>query len=387
MTILRARFVMGMVVYIEMSVCGLSRLLRLVSLKRSLNTLRLILLALSMQLGACSDAHDGQVSHALSTDSVKLLAQHESAATEDYAEFRILTPSSSVQKSAELISLGERLFHDARLSGSMDVSCASCHQLTTGGDDQLAISIGTQGRLGTVNAPTVMNAGLNFVQFWDGRAASLADQIDGPIHDTNEMDSSWPQIVERLKADKHYQERFLSLFEEGISPSNIKAAIVAFENSLLTPSRFDAFLAGDVSLLNEQERKGLNLFLSLGCAGCHQGVNLGGNMYQYLGLMGNYFADRGDVKESDLGLFNVTKRDQDRYKFRVPSLRNVAQTAPYFHDGSVDTLEDAVIKMAYYQLGFSLEEEQALDIVAFLKTLDGSPVPNRLNAAAISGVK
>lgn len=201
------------------------------------------------------------------------------------------------------------------------------------------------------------------------------------------MDSSWPQIVERLKADKHYQERFLSLFEEGISPSNIKAAIVAFENSLLTPSRFDAFLAGDVSLLNEQERKGLNLFLSLGCAGCHQGVNLGGNMYQYLGLMGNYFADRGDVKESDLGLFNVTKRDQDRYKFRVPSLRNVAQTAPYFHDGSVDTLEDAVIKMAYYQLGFSLEEEQALDIVAFLKTLDGSPVPNRLNAAAISGVK
>ena len=347
---------------------------------------RLLLLAFSIVLGACSEMHHGHSGHESPQKLIKLVALQESEAVDEYAEFRVLKPSSAAQQSAELILLGEKLFHDARLSGNMDVSCASCHQLQAGGDDQLPVSIGTQGRLGTVNAPTILNAGLNFAQFWDGRAASLAEQIDGPIHDENEMHSSWPQIVERLGVDEGYKKSFDGLFDDGISPDNIKAAIVAFENSLLTPSRFDAFLAGDISMLDQHELKGLNSFLSLGCAGCHQGVNLGGNMFQYLGLMGNYFADRGDVTEADFGLYNVTKRDQDRYKFRVPSLRNVAQTAPYFHDGSIETLEDAVIKMAYYQLGFSLEDEQALSIVAFLKTLDGVPDQDGQKTAAINGV-
>lgn len=326
------------------------------------------------------------IDHELSQKPVRLIAMQESEAAQEYSEFRILTPSRVATEMPELVALGEKLFHDARLSGNMDVSCASCHHLQTGGDDQLPVSVGTNGRLGTVNAPTILNAGLNFAQFWDGRAISLEEQIDGPVHDENEMHSSWPEIVERLGLDDEYKKRFDALFEDGISANNIKAAIVAFENSLLTPSRFDQFLAGDNSVLSSQERKGLNAFLSLGCAGCHQGVNLGGNMYQYLGLMGNYFADRGKVTEADLGLFNVTKRDQDRYKFKVPTLRNVAQTAPYFHDGSVETLEDAVIKMAYYQLGFSLGEEQVLDIVAFLKTLDGVSDADRGQSAAAEGV-
>lgn len=368
---------------VAMSKCWLEKRTRS---KRFIKESRLIVLALSALLSACDVMHHEHSEHELSEQPIKLIAQQESVAAKDYSEFRILEPSSAAQQSAELIALGEKLFHDARLSGSMDVSCASCHQLQAGGDDQLPVSVGTQGRLGTVNAPTVLNAGLNFAQFWDGRAASLAEQIEGPIHDANEMHSSWPQIVERLGVDDSYKKSFSTLFDDGISSNNIKVAIVAFENSLLTPSRFDAYLAGDILVMSEQELKGLDTFLSLGCAACHQGVNLGGNMYQYLGLMGNYFADRGDVKEADLGLFNTTKRDQDRYKFRVPSLRNVSQTAPYFHDGSVDTLEDAVIKMAYYQLGYSLQDEEALDIVAFLKTLDGVAEQSGERTAAINGL-
>lgn len=360
---------------------------RLVKLIKSMKDPNLPVLVFSIVLAACGEMHHGHAGHEMSQQPIKLVALQESAATDEYAEFRILKPSSAAQKSSELIALGEKLFHDARLSGNMDVSCASCHQMQSGGDDQRPVSVGTKGRLGTVNAPTILNAGLNFVQFWDGRASSLVEQIEGPIHDENEMHSSWPKIVERLGIDESYSKSFDKLFDDGISSNNIKAAIVAFENSLLTPSPFDAFLAGDMSVLGERELKGLNTFLSLGCAGCHQGVNFGGNMYQHLGLMGNYFADRGDVKEADLGLFNVTKRDQDRYKFRVPSLRNVSQTAPYFHDGSVATLEDAVIKMAYYQLGVSLEDEQALDIVAFLKTLDGVPDQYSPQVAAFDGVK
>ena len=270
------------------------------------------------------------------------------------------------------VELGLRLFNDPKLSGDGTVSCAHCHNLATGGVDRQIHSRGVGGKEGVINAPTVFNSGFNFRQFWNGRAQTLEEQIDGPLQNPSEMNISWPQAITVLSANTQYLAKFNEIYPDGIKQSNVKDAIATFERSLVTPnSRFDRFLRGEKTVLNGEERSGYHLFQQLGCLSCHQGKNIGGNMYQKLGIMENYFAYRGNLTQVDLGRFNVTKQESDRYFFKVPSLRNVAVTPPYLHDGSAETLNDAVKIMARFQLGRKLDETQVRDIVAFLHTLTG----------------
>ena len=270
------------------------------------------------------------------------------------------------------IELGRRLFHDARLSDDDRESCASCHDLTTGGTDRKVHSIGIHGAVGIINAPSVFNSGFNFSQFWDGRAASLEKQIDDPLQSKTEMGSTWPEVIKKLKSSPEYVRAFQQVYGQDIQTDQVKDAIAEFERSLSTPnSRFDRFLRHEPHALTSSEEQGYLLFKSFGCASCHQGVNVGGNMYQKLGVMAPYFADRGNVTKADYGRFNVTGDLKDMYMFKVPSLRNVALTAPYFHDGSAATLPDAVRMMAKYQLGRHLSDQEVQLIVEFLKTLTG----------------
>ncbi len=268
--------------------------------------------------------------------------------------------------------LGERLFFDKRLSRDNSLSCASCHDYARGGADQLPVSLGIDGKAGPINAPTVFNAALNFVQFWDGRAATLEEQAAGPVHNPLEMGSSWTEVVPKLQADSSYRALFAQLYPgRGISGESIVDAIASFERTLITPnSRFDRFLRGDEQALNDLERTGYRRFLDYGCASCHQGVNIGGNLYQRFGVMRDYFAGRRPT-QADLGRFNVTGREEDRHVFKVPSLRNVAATPPYFHDASARTLEEAITVMGRYQLGRELPREDVAALAAFLRTLSG----------------
>jgi cytochrome c peroxidase len=223
-----------------------------------------------------------------------------------------------------------------------------------------------------VNAPSVFNSGFNFVQFWDGRAATLEEQIGGPLTSPNEMGSDWPRVLAFLGGNAEYVKRFRVAFPDGVSEGNVRAAVASFERTLNTPNaRFDLWLRGDKQALSEVEKAGYERFKAVGCVACHQGGNVGGNMFQRFGVMGEYFEDRGHIVEADYGRFNVTHLEADRFAFRVPSLRNVALTAPYFHDGSAATLEQAVGTMAKYQLGQNLDSSAISQIVAFLKTLTG----------------
>lgn len=270
------------------------------------------------------------------------------------------------------VELGRRLFHDTELSGDGSVSCASCHNLSVGGVDRLARSRGIGGKEGAINAPTVFNSGFSFRQFWNGRAETLDEQVDGPLQHPAEMGATWPQVTTTLSKDPSYRTEFAAIYRDGIQPHNVSDAIATFERSLITPnSRFDRFLRGDRTALNEPEQAGYRLFKKLGCVSCHQGMNIGGNIYQKLGIMEDYFTVRGNITEADLGRFNITKREEDRHVFKVPSLRNIALTPPYLHDGSATTLEDVVLIMARYQLGEQLGTDEMKKIVAFLKTLTG----------------
>ncbi len=274
-----------------------------------------------------------------------------------------------------VVALGRRLFHEPRLSGDNKVSCSSCHDLAKGGVDAKPLSLGVSGKLGLVNAPTVYNSSLNFVQFWDGRAATLEEQVGGPITNPIEMGSSWSKVLAALAGDPSYVADFAAL-PGGVTEANVRRAIADFERTLLTRgSAFDRFLAGDEKALSSEARAGYEMFKSVGCIACHQGRNVGGNMFQRFGVLGDYFKDRGHVSDADYGRYNVTHNESDRYVFRVPSLRNVIHTAPYFHDGSAATLTQAVQVMARYQLGRKLSDEQVTEIIGFLSSLSGDQAP------------
>ncbi|HVY93046.1 MAG TPA: cytochrome-c peroxidase [Bryobacteraceae bacterium] len=269
-----------------------------------------------------------------------------------------------------MVELGRKLFHDPRLSANGEISCASCHDLNTGGVDGRAHSVGIHGAEGAVNAPTVFNVALNPSQFWDGRAATLESQIDGPVESPVEMGARWPAVVATLKHSPEYVEAFRRIFGRDISAADTRSAIAEFERSLTTPDApFDRWLRGDSRAITPRAKRGYALFKADGCASCHQGMNVGGNMYEKLGVMGSYFRDRGNVTLSDRGRYNVTGDPEDLYMFKVPSLRNVALTAPYFHDGTVATLPEAVRLMARYQLGRSLPADDISSIVEFLGSL------------------
>lgn len=282
----------------------------------------------------------------------------------------ILPISASQPLPAAKIHLGKLLFHDKRLSRDSSIACADCHNLDQGGTDRHRFSRGINAAISQVNAPSVFNAGLNFVQFWDGRVASLEQQVGVPITNPDEMDSNWPEVVRKLRTDPHYVKLFGKLYADGISAENISDAITCFERSLLTPSRFDQFLRGDEKAISEIEFKGYQRFIDLGCASCHQGAGLGGNMFQRFGVMGDYFQHKSLTK-ADLGRFNVTGLEKDKFVFKVPGLRNVAITPPYFHDGGAETLEEAVLIMGRNQLGVLLTNDDVQAIVAFLASLTG----------------
>lgn len=276
------------------------------------------------------------------------------------------------------VQLGEKLFADTRLSIDHQVSCLSCHRLDLGGAARQARSFGATGVQMQVNTPTVFNIAYNFRFNWNGRFETLEAQIEGVAQ--NVMGISWEQIITKLQQAPDYVQLFNAIYADGITLPNAIDAIAVYERSLDTPnSRFDQFLRGDYTALTVQEREGYRLFKSYGCVSCHQGVNVGGNLFQKFGVIGNYFADRGNITPADYGRYNVTGSENDRYVFRVPSLRNVAITPPYFHDGTAQTLEQAIAVMAKYQLGRPLPQEHVRRIAQFLNTLTGEP-PRRASS-------
>lgn len=279
--------------------------------------------------------------------------------------------------------LGRELYHDVRLSADNTISCASCHGLETAGVDNKQYSEGVGGQKGGVNAPTVYNAVYNFVQFWDGRAATLADQAAGPPLNPVEMASqSFDEIIAKLEKDKAYVEAFKEIYPDGITEANITDAIEEFEMTLTTPNApFDKYLRGDNAAISAEAKRGYELFKEYNCATCHVGPNLGGESYELMGLRDHYFEARGlALTEEDNGRYKQTQQERDRHRFKVPGLRNVALTWPYYHDGTRATLEEAVRDMGTYQSGVELTEPQTADIVAFLNTLtgeyEGKPLTN-----------
>ena len=271
-------------------------------------------------------------------------------------------------------ALGFALFHDPRLSVDNTVSCASCHALETAGVDNHQYSHGVNEQLGGVNAPTVFNAVYNFVQFWDGRAQTLAAQAAGPPLNPVEMASeSFDQIIAKLKADKKFAKAFTAVYPDGITEANLTDAIEQFERTLVTPnSAFDKWLLGDDSALTADQLEGYELFKKYDCATCHTGPNLGGLSYELMGLRRHYFAERGlELTHEDNGRYKETQQERDRHRFKVPGLRNVEHTWPYYHDGTRHTLEEAVRDMGLYQSGVELSDAEVGKIVAFLESLTG----------------
>jgi cytochrome c peroxidase len=287
-------------------------------------------------------------------------------------------PGNPITK--EKIMLGQTLYFDKRLSVDESLSCNSCHNLKTYGVDNESTSDGVGGQKGDRNSPTVLNAAFHFTQFWDGRAKDVEEQAGGPI--LNPVEMAMPDqeaVLNRLRAIQGYRDMFAAAFpdeEEPINYANLEKSIGAFERKLITPSRFDEYLLGYEEAITPEEKKGLQTFINTGCVACHTGAVLGGNMYQKFGLMGNYW-DFTKSEKIDHGRFVVTKNEGDKLLFKVPSLRNIEKTHPFFHDGSVDNLEDAVRIIAKLQLDKDLTDQEVNEIVAFMKTLTGT-VPEEL---------
>lgn len=268
-----------------------------------------------------------------------------------------------------LVKLGEKLFEEKRMSANDSQSCASCHSVKGGkaGVDNQATSPGAFGKRGGRNSPTVLNAGFHLAQFWDGRAATLEDQAKGPVLNPIEMAMpSASQVEDKLSKIPEYAPLFKKAFPGEARPlnyDNVARAIAAFERTLITRDRFDDFLKGSDKALSQAELKGLGLFVDVGCTTCHNGPVVGGNSFQKMGLVNPY------TRSSDPGRSEVTKDNDDKFKFKVPSLRNIALTGPYFHDGSEATLSGAVKQMAHLQLGRQLTDEEANSIAAFLGSM------------------
>jgi cytochrome c peroxidase len=268
----------------------------------------------------------------------------------------------------QLVKLGAMLFFDPRLSKSGFISCNSCHNLSRGGSDNLKTSIGDKWQEGPINSPTVLNSSLNVAQFWDGRAADLKEQAGGPIANPGEMAFTHELAVEMLQSVPGYTVEFRKAFgTDKIDIDMVTDAIAAFEETLVTPhSKFDKWLAGDDDALTPTELRGYELFKTSGCVACHNGASLGGNSFQKMGLVEPYHT----TAEAE-GRSAVTGKDADRFNFKVPTLRNVEMTYPYFHDGGAETLVEAVDIMGRLQLGKRFTPDENAAIVAFLKTLTG----------------
>ena len=267
-----------------------------------------------------------------------------------------------------LVELGKKLYFDPRLSKSGFISCNSCHNLSLGGTDNIKSSVGHNWTEGPINSNTVLNSSMNVAQFWDGRAKDLQAQAGGPIANPGEMASNHVLAVEILQSIPGYVAEFKRAFgTDKVTIEEVTGAIAAFEETLVTPnSRFDKWLLGDKKAITSKELAGYELFKSSGCVGCHNGAAVGGNSYQKMGLVEPY-----KTSNPAQGRVAVTGDDADRFKFKVPTLRNVELTYPYFHDGAANTLTEAVATMGRIQLGKQFTTEENGEIVAFLKTLTG----------------
>lgn len=276
---------------------------------------------------------------------------------------------------AEKVELGKMLYHDPRLSSTGTVSCSSCHNTMLGGEDNRPNSMGVNGQTGGRSAPTVWNAAFNKVQFWDGRAPSLEAQAAGPVTNPIEMGmKSWDDVVARLKAIDGYDTAFEQAFgKDSISKDNATKAIAAYERTLITPnSPYDKYVDGNKAVLTVQQVRGMNKMEEFGCTGCHSGAAFnGGGAFQRFPVIGNDYFEAQYHFKKDKGLAEVTQNPADEHLFKVPTLRNIALTAPYFHNGSVKTLEQAVLVMGKVQLGKELSKEDVADIAAFLNALTG----------------
>ena len=281
---------------------------------------------------------------------------------------------------AEKVELGKMLYHDPRLSSTGTVACASCHNTMLGGEDNRPNSMGVNGQTGGRSAPTVWNSAFNSVQFWDGRAASLEAQAAGPVTNPIEMGmKSWDDVVARLKSIEGYQAAFEAAFgKDAISKENATKAIAAYERTLITPnSAYDKYVSGDKTALTAQQVRGMEKVAELGCTSCHSGPAFNGpGVFQAFPVISNPYFEAQYHFSKDKGLAEVTKKSDDEHLWKVPTLRNIALTAPYFHNGSVKTLDEAVLIMGKLQLGKDLTKDEVADVVAFLNALTG-PFPKQ----------
>jgi cytochrome c peroxidase len=302
-----------------------------------------------------------------------------------FGELPATAPNIANPSSEAKILLGQTLYFDNRLSKDENISCNSCHNLATFGVDNLPTSPGDDGTLGDRNSPTVLNAALHIAQFWDGREPDVEAQAGGPV--LNPVEMAMPNeafVMDRLRGIEGYKELFSDAYpgeEDPYTYHNLKNAIGVFERELITPSKFDKYQGGDLSALTSSEQQGLQTFIDQGCITCHMGNLFGGSMYQKMGLFGNYAETIGTEKD-DLGKFTVTQKENDKYMFKVPSLRNIVKTAPYFHDGGVESLNESVKIMGKLQLNKDLTDEQVDEISTFLKTLTGE-VPEKYQTAPV----
>ena len=312
-------------------------------------------------------------------NSADISAEDKALLERAQATFKPLPDLAEMQKvrpfTEEQVKLGQQLWYENRLSKGNTVSCNSCHNLATAGVDNMPTSAGHKSQFGARNSPTALNAALLGSQFWDGRAADVEEQAGGPLLNPVEMaNATEADAAAKIAGIPEYQEKFKAAFPEdgAVSFKNITTALGAFERTLLTPTRWDDYLKGNVSALSEQERKGVRAFMDNGCIACHSGVNLGGTMFQKFGLVDGPYWKHIDDPKHDKGRADVTKKAEDEFFFRVPGLRNVERTYPYFHNGSVWELDKAVNIMAKAQLGKTLAPEETENIVAFLKALSGN---------------
>lgn len=294
-----------------------------------------------------------------------------------YAIEHITPLPLEIKYEKEKALLGKKLYFDPILSKDNSVSCASCHNLELGGVDNLQFSYGIEGKIGNINTPTVLNAIYNFRQMWDGRAKDLSHQIQFPITNPKEMGNNFKNIIETLEKDNYYNKTFHKIYKDGITKENIGNALEEFQKTLITPSPFDEYLRGNQNALTPNQKKGYELFQKKGCVSCHNGINLGGGLYARFGLIDKSIIESLENEDNfkkinpHFGLYNITKNDFDKYYFKVPSLRNVALTGPYLHDGRVETLKEAIKSIAKAQLGLNLTKEEIFLIEEFLKSLNG----------------
>lgn len=283
-----------------------------------------------------------------------------------YAQSSITPIPKTLSYSQDQALLGKKLFEDPSISKNGSISCSSCHNLATNGANSTQYSFGVNSKETELNTPTVFNSIFNFAYFYDGRASNLKEQTRMGLLNPHHMDVKIDSLISKLQTT-NYQKEFKDIFKDGLTEENFLNVMVEFQKALITPnSKFDKYLRGDTTLLNSQEKQGYETFKKDGCINCHNGINIGANMYQKMGVFTPFTSDK-----ISYGRNNVTKRERDKYVYKVPSLRNISQTAPYLHDGSAKTLSDAVIAMYEYQLGVKKSKKEVSNIVAFLKTLDG----------------